>query len=98
MLTVFADNVIPAVLRAEGVLVLSPALAAKVDAGEGVSPEEGALLRAGAVVAGAAICEAAAARGDGLSEARLDALLWKVGKAPKYRALPRHAEKDTVFY
>jgi len=97
-LTVFADNVLPAVLRAEGVLVLAPALAAKVDAGEAVAPGEGALLRAAAVVAGAAVCEAAARGGAPLSEARLDALLWKAGKQLKYRGLRRHAEKDTVYY
>jgi hypothetical protein len=107
-LTVFADNVLPAVLRAEGVLALAPALAGRVDAGEAVTPVEGALLRAAAVVAGAAICEAARGGGGGggggggdaaaPSEARLDALLWKAGKAEKYRGLRRHAEKDTVFY
>ena len=100
-LTVFADNVLPAVLRAEGVLRLSPALAAKVDAGEVVEAGEGALLRAAAVVAGAAICAAAGAAAGGggaLSEARLDAVLWRAGKLPQYRGLRRHAEKDTVFY
>ena len=33
-LTIFADNLVPHVLRREGVLVYAPALAARLDAGE----------------------------------------------------------------
>ena len=98
-LTVFADNVLPAVLRAEGVLRLGEGLAARIDAGEAVTGAEGALLRAAAVVAGGAIVRAMAeGGGEPMSEARLDSLLWRAGKVPKYRALKRHAEKDTSMY
>jgi len=113
-LTVMADNVLPTVLRAKGVLVPCAALASAVDSGEPLmagSAQEVA-LRAGAVVAGARIAAAVERRrrlacggADGaggaeeaLSEAALDELLWAAGKAPDLRPLPRHATTDTLFY
>ena len=57
-LTVAADNVLPAVLRAEGVLKLAPALAASIDAGRTLPPGDDELdLRAAPVVAGQRLCE-----------------------------------------
>src|SRR6185295_4541441 len=39
-LTIFADNLVPHVLRVDGALVYEPALAARIDAGELVPPGE----------------------------------------------------------
>ena len=100
-LTCFADNVLPAVLRAAGVLVLAPALGAAIDAGDALPAADGrdALLRAAAVLAVDAVAAAAAAAGaEPATPARADELLWRLGKQPAYRALQRHATKDTVFY
>jgi hypothetical protein len=92
-LTAFADNVLPCVLAAEGVLVLREGLAARIAAGEAVSRDEAAALRAGAVVA----CEALAAASGSTAEA-LDHVLWHAGKLEAYRALPRHVDTATCFY
>ncbi len=93
-LTVFADNVIPCVLRSHGVLVLSEELAARVDAGK-VLPvgEEEVELRLVAVEA----CERIAAA-SGLDTRRLDLYLWELGKQVPYRDLNRHYTQNTVFY
>lgn len=92
-LTIFADNLVPHVLRVDGVLRYDPALAARIDAGELLQPgEEEREIRACAVHA----CEL-------LSEslevpARLiDAALWNRGQAPRYKSVPRHRTR-TVFY
>lgn len=99
-LTVFVDNVLPAVLRAAGVLVLSPALAHAIDTGtplaHGSSHETE--LRACAVAAAERIVAAARAAGLAVTPRELDWLLWTVGKRPDLRRVPRHACRDTVFY
>ena len=92
-LTAFADNVLPCVLRAEGLLVLSAGLAARIDAGEPVSSDEATALRAGAVAACAAL-----AQESGESEEALDNVLWHAGKLEAYRQLPRHVDTATLYY
>jgi hypothetical protein len=94
-LSAFADNVIPAVLRARGALVYDEALAARVDAGAPLASAlgEDAPLRAGAVVAVDALAAAA-----GVTAAVAEGALWRLGKKPEFRALQRHVTVDTVFY
>ncbi|MGA2469988.1 MAG: queuosine salvage family protein [Solirubrobacteraceae bacterium] len=85
-LTIFADNVVPHVLRCEGVLVYDDALAATVDAGELLPPgREEREIRACAVHA----CERLAAKQD-VQPRILDNWLWNRGRAPQYKARPRH--------
>jgi hypothetical protein len=77
-LTVFADNLLPHVLRHDGVLEYAPALAARIDAGAELahgSPEE-VELRACAVHA----CEQLAG-GAGVPPRTLDNWLWHRGRA-----------------
>ena len=93
-LTAFADNVLPCVLAAEGVLVVGQALAARIAAGEAVSRDEATALRAGAVVA----CEALAAASGSTTAEALDHVLWHAGKLEAYRKLPRHVDTATCFY
>ncbi|MDX6659336.1 MAG: hypothetical protein QOJ55_158 [Solirubrobacteraceae bacterium] len=93
-LTVFADNLVPHVLRVDGVLRYDPELAARIDAGELLeagSPEE-VEIRACAVHAG----ELIAAR-LGVPARTLDGWLWNRGQAPRYKARPRHRARS-VFY
>jgi hypothetical protein len=92
-LTIFADNLVPHVLRCEGALVYDEALAARIDAGE-LLPAGGAEreIRACAVHA----CEMLSRR-TGVPPRALDARLWNCGQAPAYKALPRHRCR-TVFY
>jgi hypothetical protein len=92
-LTIFADNLVPHVLRVDGVLVYEPALAARIDAGELLEPGgEEREIRACAVHA----CELIAER-LGVPPRLLDVALWNRGQAPSYKAVPRHRCR-TVFY
>lgn len=92
-LTIFADNLVPHVLRCDGVLVYDEALAARIDAGA-ILPLGGAEreIRACALHA----CELIAQR-TGVPPRTLDAWLWNRGQAPEYKARPRHRCR-TVFY
>jgi hypothetical protein len=92
-LTIFADNLVPHVLRVDGVLRYDPGLAARIDAGELLPPgEEEREIRGCAVHA----CELIAAR-VGMPPRELDTALWNRGQAPRYKAVPRHRTR-TVFY
>lgn len=92
-LTIFADNLVPHVLRCEGVLVYDEALAAHLDAGEILplgGPERE--IRACALHA----CELISQR-TGVPPRVLDNWLWCRGQAPAYKARPRHRCR-CVFY
>ena len=93
-LTVFADNLVPHVLRLDGVLEYDPELAALVDAGA-LLPAGGAMeteIRACAVHA----CELQAAR-LGVAPRLLDNWLWNRGLEPAYAGRPAHLTR-TVRY
>jgi hypothetical protein len=92
-LTVFADNLVPHVLRLEGVLVYDPRLAAHIDAERllRAGPQERE-IRAGAVHACAAIAPRL-----GVSERELDQMLWTRGGEDAFKAVPRHRCR-TVWY
>jgi hypothetical protein len=104
-LTVFSDNVLPAVLRAKGVLLYSPSLAALVDSDSKPisNREQEASIRAAAVVACERIVDefnahhAAAGDAPRLNSVLLDYHLWQLGKEPDMRKLPRHAT-HSAFY
>jgi hypothetical protein len=92
-LTIFADNVVPHVLRCDGVLVYEDSLAARVDNGEPLAPgREEHEIRACAVHA----CEQLAAKHD-VQPRTLDNWLWNRGRGPAYKARPRHRCR-CVFY
>lgn len=94
-LTLFADNLIPHVLRVDGVLRYAPDLAARIDAQrllEHDSPEE-VEIRACAVHA----VELVAARRDDLTPAAIDRLLWVRGGGSHYKARPRHRARTTAY-
>lgn len=92
-LTIFADNLVPHVLRVDGVLRYDPELAAHIDAGRplpaGRAERE---IRACAVDA----CELVSER-TGIAPRLLDVMLWNRGQAPEYKARPRHRTRS-VFY
>ncbi len=92
-LTIFADNLVPHVLRCEGILVYDDALAAVID-GEQLLPagREEREIRACAVHA----CELLSAR-LGVPARVLDMWLWTRGQAPEVKARPRHRTR-TVYY
>jgi putative queuosine salvage protein len=92
-LTIFADNLVPHVLRVDGVLRYHPSLAARIDAGELLPPgEEEREIRACALHA----CERIA-RDLGVPPRTLDGWLWNRGPEARYKAIPRHRTR-TVYY
>jgi hypothetical protein len=95
-LTIYADNLVPHVLRVDGVLHLDDGLAAAIEAGElvpeGSEPE--VELRACAVDAVERLVEVL---DDGTTSARLDTLLWNRGAGEAYKSRPRHRTR-TVSY
>jgi hypothetical protein len=92
-LTIFADNLVPHVLRCDGVLVYDDALAGHIDAGLDLpAGREEREIRACAVHA----CELLAQR-TGVPPRVLDVWLWNRGQAPEYKARPRHRTR-TVYY
>jgi hypothetical protein len=92
-LTIFTDNLVPHVLRVDGVLRYSDELAATIDSESllppGVAERE---IRACAVVA----CEAIAAD-LGVAPRVLDNWLWNRGQQPRYKAIPRHRTRTTAY-
>jgi hypothetical protein len=93
-LTAFADNLVPHVLRVDGVLRVDRALTARIEAGELLehgSPEE-VELRACAVQA----IELLADEG-GLCPAEIDSALWNRGREDRYKSLPRPRSRTTAY-
>ncbi len=98
-LTMFADNVVPHVLRADGVLEYAPALARRIDAGERLeagSPEE-IEVRAVALHAVERLTAAAQRRGWPVSARAFDVALWERGQRPPYRDGPVHLTLTTAY-
>ncbi|HEV7773466.1 MAG TPA: queuosine salvage family protein [Conexibacter sp.] len=94
-LTLFADNLVPHVLRLDGILDLDPQLTARIEAEQLIehdSPEE-VELRACAVHAVELIV---AARPD-LTAQQVDQLLWTKGGGPRYKAVPRPRARCTAY-
>jgi hypothetical protein len=94
-LTLFADNLVPHVLRIDGVLEFDPGLVARIDAEEPIehdSPEE-VEIRACALHAVELLVRA---HGDTTATA-VDNVLWHRGAAPRYKAHPRHRARCTAY-
>jgi hypothetical protein len=99
-LTMFADNLVPHVLRLDGVLWFDPELVARIERGELIehgSPEE-IEIRACAVHAVELLVAAAPGWAAGRpTAAQIDELLWNRGQAPAYKAVPRHRSRCTAY-
>lgn len=99
-ITTFADNVVPHVLRMDGVLEYTPELAAKIDKGEQLKQGSQAEveIRACAIHAVALIAEEARKQGLAVNDMNVDHILWNRDKQhPKYKQKPSHRTR-TVFY
>lgn len=93
-LTAFADNLVPQVLRVDGVLRLDPELERRIEAGELLvhgSPEE-VELRACAVHAIELLATITP-----LSPAEIDGVLWNRGAAERYKSRPRPRSRNTAY-
>ncbi len=98
-LTLFADNLVPHVLRQGGVLVYESALGIRIDAGELLqpgSPEE-VEIRATALHAVESMAEGLSAEGIRFPARELDTCLWSRGQRPAAKAQPRHRAR-CVYY
>jgi Potential Queuosine, Q, salvage protein family len=94
-LTMFADNLVPHVLRLDGILSFDPVLVARIERGELIehgSPEE-VEIRACAVHA----VELIVAARPGWTAAEVDQLLWLRGRGARYKAVPRHRSRCTAY-
>ncbi len=94
-LTLFADNLVPHVLRVDGVLAYDPRLLERINAGEPIEhgSEEEVEIRACAVEA---VERTARARPE-LSPQALDHLLWNRGRGERYKSQPRHRARSTAY-
>ena len=98
-LTIYADNLVPHVLRVDGVLRYEEALAARIDREEPIpagSAEE-VEIRASAVHVVELLVGALRESGQHVTAAGLDYVLWNRGGQPAYKARPRHRARS-VFY
>ena len=92
-LTIFADNLVPHVLRCDGVLVYDEPLAAHIDAGRTLAPGGAEReIRACALHA----CELISRR-TAIPPRTIDNWLWNRGRARAYKSRPRHRCR-TVYY
>ncbi len=94
-LTMFADNLVPHVLRVDALLTYDDKLLDRIDRGEPIehgSPEE-IEIRACALHAVELLTEQRA----GALAADIDALLWHRGHEARYKALPRHRSRCTAY-
>jgi hypothetical protein len=94
-LTLFADNLVPHVLRLDGVLEFAPELVARIEAEKPLehdSPEE-VEIRACALHAVELLV---AAHGD-VTATVVDNVLWHRGGEPRYKARPRHRAPCTQY-
>ncbi len=98
-LTLMADNLVPHVLRVEGVLIAAPELAARIEREEGIpwGCAEEVELRAAAVHAVEGLVADLRQRGIETSARRLDHYLWWSGQRPEVKAHPRHRTRCTYY-
>ncbi len=95
-LTMFADNLVPHVLRLDGLLHFAPDLLERIERGEllehGSAPE--VEIRACAVHAVELIVQS---RGGDVGAAEVDRLLWHRGQQARYKSQPRHRSRCTAY-
>jgi len=98
-LTIFADNLVPHVLRVEGVLRYDADLSSRIDAGILIAPgsPEEVELRACALHAVEGMCDLLRRSGHPATAHRLDHVLWNRGHSAQMKALPRHRARS-VYY
>jgi hypothetical protein len=98
-LTMFADNLVPHVLRVDGVLEFHPDLVVRIERGDEIASgsEPEVEIRAVALHAVELIAGRLHERGQDVNVGVLDAALWNRGAGATYRAIPRHRTR-CVYY
>ena len=94
-LTMFADNLVPHVLRLDGLLDYDPALLDRIERGELIEHDsrEEIEIRACALHA----VELIVAQRAGALAADIDSVLWNRGREPRYKSSPRHRSRCTAY-
>jgi hypothetical protein len=94
-LTLFADNLVPHVLRLDGVLELDPDLVERIETGTLLRHDssEEVEIRACAVHA----VELLVAAHGATTAMAVDDVLWHRGGEPRYKAVPRHRARTTDY-
>ena len=98
-LTIFADNLVPHVLRLDGVLEYRPELVERLERGDLLpagSPEE-VEIRAVALHAVELMVAGLRVEGRPVTSRMLDLVIWNRGQAPRYRGGSKHRTR-TIFY
>lgn len=98
-LTCFADNLVPHVLRMEGVVEYDDGLLDRIEREALIVPgsREEVEIRAAAVHVVERMCDVMNQLGRTVTPQRLDYLLWSRGQSPSIKAEPRHRARS-VFY
>lgn len=99
-LTMFADNLVPHVLRLNDVLVFSDELLDRIEAVEDItvgSPAELEIRACGVHALELLAAEVRATRRPDLTTGSLDNVLWNLGAEARYKAVARHRSR-CVFY
>jgi hypothetical protein len=98
-LTLFADNLVPHVLRMLGILVYDGQLLLRIGRGHELASgsEEEVEIRAAAVHAVERLAGSCARRGWPVPVHRLDALLWTRGQDERMKAEPRHRTRCPYY-
>ena len=101
-LTLFADNLVPHVLRLDGVLEFEPELVARIDREELLDHDsaEEVEIRACAVHAVELLVEAKPRQGERkrhISATVVDNVLWHRGAGRRYKERPRHRARTTAY-
>ncbi|HEX7003975.1 MAG TPA: queuosine salvage family protein [Trueperaceae bacterium] len=98
-LTIFADNLVPHVLRLDGILEYAPELVERLERGEPLEAgsEEEVEIRACAVHAVEQMVAGLQRSGRQVSARELDLIIWNRGQASRYRGGSKHRTR-TVYY
>ena len=98
-LTIFADNLVPHVLRVDHILTYDDSLLERINAAELIpsGSKEEIEIRACAVHAVELLKNELQSKDPRITSSNLDYWLWNRGQQPHYKARPRHRTR-TVFY
>jgi hypothetical protein len=99
-LTIFADNLVPHVLRLEGILEYAPSLVRDIEAGHLIpaGSDEEIEIRACSVHAVEQLVQTAASFGVRWTARDVDQLLWHRGQSPRYKHHSKRHRTRTIFY
>ncbi|MCP3989534.1 MAG: hypothetical protein GY724_10700 [Actinomycetia bacterium] len=98
-LTAFADNLVPHVLRVDGILRYDPDLATTIDSGQRLEAGSRAEIeiRAAGVEAVERLVAELARLGRLTRAMDVDLALWSRGGGPRYKAIPRHRTRCAYY-